>query len=53
MEGDQIFLEIELNNGVSFRLVYWVDSNIFSNGVIGNKEIKKVIEDELSHKISE
>lgn len=49
MEGDRIFLEIELNNGVSFRLVYWVDSEIFSNGVIGNKEIKKVIEDELSN----
>lgn len=53
MEGDRIFLEIELNNGVSFRLVYRVNSNIFSNGVIGNKEIKNIIEDELSHKISE
>ncbi|MFC6041186.1 hypothetical protein ACFPYN_17310 [Paenisporosarcina macmurdoensis] len=53
MEGDRIFLEIELNNGVSFRLVYWVNSNIFSNGVIGSKEIKNIIEDELSHKISE
>lgn len=53
MEGDRIFLEMELNNGVSFRLVYWVDSNIFSNGVTGNKEIKEVIEDELSNKISE
>jgi hypothetical protein len=49
MEGDKIFLEIELNNGVSFRLVYWVDSDIFSNGAIGNKEIKKIIEDELSN----
>lgn len=49
MEGDRIFLEIELNNGVSFRLVYWVDSDIFSNGAIGNKEIKKIIEDELSN----
>ena len=53
MEGDRIFLEIELNNGVPFRLVYWVDSNVFSNGAIGNKEIKKVIEDELSNNISE
>ena len=53
MEGDRIFLEIELNNGVSFRLVYWVDSDIFSNGVIGNKEMKKIIEDELSNNISE
>lgn len=49
MEGDRIFLEIELNNGVSFRLVYWVDSDIFSNGAIGNKEIKRIIEDELSN----
>lgn len=49
MEGDRIFLEIELNNGLSFRLVYWVDSDIFSNGAIGNKEIKKIIEDELSN----
>lgn len=53
MEGERIFLEIELNNGVSFRLVYWVDSNIFSNGAIGNKGIKRVIEDELSREISE
>lgn len=45
----RIFLGIELNNGVSFRLVYWVDSNTFHNGVIGNDEIKEVINAEVSN----
>lgn len=49
MEGKRIFLEIELNNGVSFRELYWADSNIFHSGAIGNNEIKEVITDELSN----
>jgi hypothetical protein len=48
MEGKRIFLEFELENGVSFRLLYWADSNIFHNGAIGNKDIKDVINYELS-----
>ncbi len=49
LEGTRIFLEIELNNGVSFRQLYWSDSNTFHNGAIGNDEIKKVINDEVSN----
>ena len=49
MEGERIFLEIELKNGVSFRQLYWADSNTFHNGAIGNKEIKEVINYELSN----
>ncbi|MBM7621129.1 hypothetical protein JOC95_003002 [Bacillus tianshenii] len=48
MEGKRIFLEFELENGVLFRQLYWADSNTFHNGAIGNKEIKDVINHELS-----
>jgi len=49
LEGTRIFLEIELNNGVSFRQLYWADSNTFHNGAIGNDEVKEVISDEVSN----
>ena len=49
LDGTRIFLGIELNNGVSFRQVYWVDSNTFHNGAIGNDEIKEVINAEVSN----
>lgn len=48
LDGTRIFLEIELDNGVSFRLLYWGDSNTFHMGAIGNDEIKKVISYEVS-----
>ena len=48
LEGTRIFLEIELNNGVSFRQLYWVDSNTFHIGAIGTNEIKEVINYEVS-----
>ncbi|MFJ7952153.1 hypothetical protein ACIQZG_11560 [Lysinibacillus sp. NPDC096418] len=48
-EGTRIFLEIELNNSVSFRQLYWSDSNTFHNGAIGNDKIKDVINDEVSN----
>ena len=48
-EGTRIFLGIELNNGVSFRQLYWADSNTFHNGAIGNDKIKDVINDEVSN----
>lgn len=47
LEGTRLFLEIELNNGVSFRLLYWIDSNTFHNGAIGNDKIKEVINIEV------
>ncbi|MFJ7890367.1 hypothetical protein ACIQYL_20095 [Lysinibacillus xylanilyticus] len=48
-EGTRIFLEIELNNGVSFRQLYWSNSNTFHFGAIGNDKIKEVINYELSN----
>ncbi|MED3803716.1 hypothetical protein P4562_17475 [Lysinibacillus xylanilyticus] len=49
LEGTRIFLEIELNNGVSFRQLYWSNSNTFHFGAIGNDKIKEVINYELSN----
>jgi len=49
LEGTRVFLEIELNNGVSFRQLYWVDSNTFHIGAIGNDGIKEVINDEVTN----
>jgi hypothetical protein len=47
-EGNRIFLEIELNNGVSFRELYWSDTNAFHRGAYGNKIIKEVIKQETA-----
>ena len=49
LEGTRLFLEIELHNGVSFRLLYWGDSNTFHNGAIGNNEIMGIINDEVTN----
>lgn len=49
LEGTRIFLEIELKNGVSFRQLYWSDSNTFHFGAIGNDKIKEVINYEVSN----
>ena len=48
LEGTRVFLEIELNNGASFRQLYWADSNIFHKGAIGTDEIKEIIRYEVS-----
>jgi hypothetical protein len=47
-DGERIFLEIELNNGITFRELYWSASNTFHSGVIGNREISEIIHHELS-----
>lgn len=47
-EGERVFLEIELENSVSFRIVYWSDSNTFSFGAVGNDQIAQIIELEKS-----
>lgn len=47
LEGNRVFLEIELNNRISFRELYWRDSNTFHFGAIGNNEIKEIINEEL------
>jgi hypothetical protein len=49
LEGNRVFLEIEFQNGVTFRQLYWYDTNIFHNGAIGNNEIKEIIDFELSN----
>ena len=49
LDGTRVFLEIELTNGVSFRQLYWSDSNTFHNGAIGNDEIEEVINYEISN----
>lgn len=49
LDGTRIFLEIELNNGVSFRQLYWADTNTFHNGAIGNDAIKEVINYEVAN----
>ncbi|MGI8384180.1 hypothetical protein [Robertmurraya sp. P23] len=46
-DGSRVFIEIELNNGVTFREVYWPESNTFRSGVVGNKQIRDIIEYEL------
>lgn len=48
MDGNRVFLEIELTNGFSFRQLYWSDTNTFHSGAVGNDEIKEVIDYELS-----
>lgn len=47
-KGTRIFLRFELNNSVSFRQLYWAESNVFHNGAIGNEEIIEVMNDEIS-----
>ncbi|WP_240338320.1 hypothetical protein [Peribacillus alkalitolerans] len=47
-EGERVFLEIELNNGISFRELYWSDTNTFNLGAKGNSVIKEIIHTELS-----
>ncbi|MFJ8260379.1 hypothetical protein ACIQ4I_00255 [Rummeliibacillus sp. NPDC094406] len=44
---EPIFLEIELKNGVTFRLIYSEKSNVFTIGVMGNEKIKEIIQKEL------
>ncbi|MCM3357324.1 MAG: hypothetical protein ABS939_22980 [Psychrobacillus sp.] len=48
MEGNRVFLGLELINGVSFTQLYWIDSNVFNNGAIGTEDIKEIINYELS-----
>ena len=48
MDGNRVFLGIELTNGVSFTQLYWIDSNVFHNGAIGTEEMKEIINYELS-----
>ncbi|MDF2946504.1 MAG: hypothetical protein K0S51_1183 [Bacillales bacterium] len=49
LEGKRIFLEIELNNGITFWQTYWIDTNTFHSGVIGNEKIKRIVGNELKN----
>jgi hypothetical protein len=46
LNGDRAFVELELDNGASFRLVYWVDENAFSFGAYGTDRIAEIIQEE-------
>ena len=46
-EGNRVFLEIELDNGITFSQLYWSDTNTFHLGAIGNEEIKQIIDSEI------
>ncbi|CAG9623053.1 hypothetical protein [Sutcliffiella rhizosphaerae] len=46
-EGERVFMRLMLHNGASFRLVYWSDTNTFSNGIIGNERIQEILLNEL------
>ncbi|MFD1040533.1 hypothetical protein ACFQ3N_19330 [Virgibacillus byunsanensis] len=48
-EGEQMFLEILLKNGISMRVVYRVESNTFHLGAIGNDEIKAILLNEKTN----
>lgn len=47
LEGESVFIEIELNNGISVRQVYYPDENVFHSGAVGTVELQKVIKKEL------
>ncbi|MEK4229339.1 hypothetical protein [Solibacillus sp. FSL H8-0538] len=49
LEGTRVFLAFELHNGVTFRQLYWADTNTFHTGVIGNKHLKDIITQELNN----
>ncbi|WP_421383262.1 hypothetical protein ACOJQI_02595 [Bacillus salacetis] len=46
LNGDRAFIELELDNGASFRLVYWVDESAFSFGAYGTDRIAEIIQEE-------
>ncbi|WP_223589471.1 hypothetical protein [Neobacillus bataviensis] len=46
--GEPAFLEIELNNGVSFRHLYWPNSNAFGQNSLGNKTLQELMMHELA-----
>lgn len=48
MEGTRVFLEIEFNNEISIRQVYWIETNTFNNGAIGNEAIRTIIVYEMN-----
>jgi len=44
----EIFLEIELNNGVSLKLDYYANSNAFGVGANGTQSIQEILKQELA-----
>ncbi|MEH7441212.1 hypothetical protein V7201_02660 [Bacillus sp. JJ1122] len=47
-ESERVFIGVELENGIVFRVTYWSDKNFFSDGTKGTPELQKVIKDELA-----
>lgn len=46
-DAEQVFIGIELENGVIFRVTYWSDKNFFSDGAKGSSKLQKLIKEEL------
>ncbi|KZE69180.1 hypothetical protein AWM68_02620 [Fictibacillus phosphorivorans] len=47
-DGESIFLEIELKNGITFRETYWRDNKTFHVGAVGTERLAETIEKEYS-----
>jgi hypothetical protein len=47
-ESERVFIGVELENGVIFRVTYWSDKNFFGDGTKGTLELQKLIKDELA-----
>lgn len=47
-DAEQVFIGIELENGVIFRVTYWSDHNFFSDGTKGSDALQKLVKEELS-----
>jgi hypothetical protein len=47
-EEERVFIGIELENGVVFRVTYWSDHNFFSDGTKGSDALQKLVKEELS-----
>ena len=47
-EEERVFIGIELDNGIIFRVTYWSDKNFFSDGTKGSEELQKFIKEELA-----
>lgn len=47
-EEEMVFIGIELENGVIFRITYWSDQNFFSDGTKGSDALQRLVKEELS-----
>lgn len=43
----RVFLRIHLNDGSSFRIVYWLDGNALSLGAFGTEKMKNIVKNKI------